>query len=411
MSTTTFDYKVRDRGGNLIEGSLDGDSLGLVVSRLRSMGYLPVSVTPTNTRSLRSTLEIPGVTDRIKGKDVAVFTRQFATMVESGLSISRALSVLSGQVTNRHLAEIIREVRDGVESGLALSDALARHPKVFDELYVSMVRAGELGGSIDVVLKTVATALEKQVSIARKVRGAMAYPIVVVSVISLLFVVMMVAIVPVFKKLFKTLDAPLPTPTKIVITISNTLVSWHVAVVIVLAILAVTGVRRWIKSKSGREKWDGWKLRPPIFGPLIHKTALARFSFTLASLVASGVPVLDALDIVARASGNAVLTNATLDIKRAVREGRSFADPMRNNPVFPPLLVQMVEVGEQTGALDDMLGKAAAYYQSEVDQTVDNLSSILEPLLVVVMGGVVGTVIISLYLPMLTYIKYVHNAG
>jgi type IV pilus assembly protein PilC len=405
---TTFEYKVRDRSGNLIEGSLDGDNLGLVVSRLRSMGYLPVSVTPTGGRGFRGQLEIPGITDRIKGKDVAVFTRQFATMVDSGLSISRALSVLAAQVENKHLAQIIREVRDSVESGLSLSEGLAKHPRVFDELYVSMVRAGEIGGSIDTVLKTVATQLEKSVAIQRKIRGAMAYPIVVVSVISILFVVMMVLIVPVFKKLFKTLNAPLPVPTKIVITISNTLVSWHAGIVIAVVVGAIVGFRRWIATPNGREKWDAWKLRPPIFGPLAHKAALARFSFTLSSLVTSGVPLLESLDIVGRASGNAVLEKACQQIKGGVREGRAFADPMRSNPIFPPLIVQMVEVGEQTGALDEMLGKAAAYYQGEVDQTVDNLSSILEPLLVVVMGGMVGTVIISLYLPMLTYIKYVH---
>lgn len=405
---TTFDYKVRDRSGNLIEGSLDGDDLGLVVSRLRSMGYLPVSVTPNKTRSLRDGFVIPGLTDRIKTKDVAVFTRQFATMVDSGLSISRALLVLSAQVTNKHFAQVLRDVRDGVESGRSLSEALSDHPKVFDELYVSMVRAGELGGSIDVVLMTVATQLEKQVALARKIKGAMAYPIVVVTVISLLFIAMMVLIVPVFKKLFVTLDAPLPTPTKIVIIISNTLASWHAGVVIAVAIAVILIVRHWIGTENGRAKWDAWKLRPPIFGPLVHKAALARFSFTLSSLVSAGVPVLESLDIVGRATGNAVLTKATQDIKRAVREGRPFADPMRANPVFPQLIVQMVDVGEQTGALDDMLGKAAAYYQGEVDQTVDNLSSVLEPLLVVTMGGMVGTVIISLYLPMLTYIKYVH---
>jgi type IV pilus assembly protein PilC len=407
--STTFDYKVRDRSGNLIEGTLDGDNLGLVVGRLRSMGYLPVSVTPASASALRFDIVIPGVTDRIKNKDVAVFTRQFATMVDSGLSISRALSVLSAQIANKRFAQVIRDVRDGVEAGRSLSDALGQHPKVFDELYVSMVRAGELGGSIDVVLRSVATQLEKQVAIARKIRGAMTYPAVVVSVISLLFVVMMVFIVPVFKRLFVTLDAPLPTPTKIVIAVSNTLASWHAGIVVAAIVLVVVGWRRWIATQNGREKWDGWKLRPPIFGPLAHKAALARFAFTLSSLVSAGVPVLESLDIVGRATGNAVLAKATQEIKRAVREGRPFADPMRANPVFPQLMVQMVEVGEQTGALDDMLGKAADYYQGEVDQTVDNLSSILEPLLVVVMGGMVGTVIVSLYLPMLTYIKYVHN--
>ncbi len=406
--TTTFEYKVRDRTGNLIEGSLDGDDLGLVVTRLRSMGYLPVSVTPANNTGLRADIVIPGVTDRIKAKEVAVFTRQFATMVDSGLSISRALAVLAAQVTNKHFAKVLREVREGVEAGRSLSQTLSEHPKIFDELYVSMVRAGEVGGSIDVVLRTVATQLEKQVALARKIRGAMAYPVVVVSVISLLFIAMMVLIVPVFKNLFKSLNAPLPTPTKIVIAISNTLASWHAGIVVAVVILVILGVRKWISTVDGRMKWDSWKLRPPVFGPLAHKAALARFCFTLSSLVSSGVPVLESLDIVGRATGNAVLTKATAEIKRAVREGRSFADPMRNNPIFPQLVIQMVEVGEQTGALDDMLGKAASYYQGEVDQTVDNLSSILEPLLVVVMGGVVGSVIISLYLPMLTYIKYIH---
>jgi type IV pilus assembly protein PilC len=404
---TTFDYKVRDRAGNLIQGSLDGDSLPLVVGRLRSMGYLPVSVKPVDSRGLKTEIVIPGLTDRIKPKDVAVFTRQFATMVDSGLSISRALSVLSTQVTNKFLAVKLREVRDDVEVGTSLSDALAKHPKVFDELYISMVRAGELGGSIDVVLQSIATQLEKQVELTRKIRGAMAYPIVVVSVITIIFVAMMVLIVPVFVRLFKSLNAPLPLPTKIVVHISDVLASWRAGIVVAVIVIAIVWFRHWISTESGRTKWDTFKLRPPIFGPLAHKTALARFSYTLSSLMSSGVPVMEALDIVARASGNAVIAKATQDIKTAVRTGRPFTDPMRNNPVFPPLIVQMVEVGEQTGALDDMLQRAAGYYQGEVDQTVENLSSILEPLMVVIMGAVVGTVIISLYLPMLTYIKYV----
>jgi type IV pilus assembly protein PilC len=405
---TTFDYKVRDRAGNLIQGSLDGDSLALVVGRLRSMGYLPVSVTPARSRSFRSDIVVPGLTDRIPAKDVAVFTRQFATMVDSGLSISRALSVLSSQVQSKFLGAKLRQVRDDVEAGLPLSDALAKHPKQFDELYVSMVRAGEVGGSIDVVLKSVATQLEKQVELARKIRGAMAYPVVVLSVIGIIFVAMMVLIVPVFKNLFKTLDAPLPGPTKVVILISNTLATWHAGIVVAVVVGGIIAFRRWIRTESGREKWDAFKLKPPVFGPLAHKAALARFAYTMSSLLSSGVPVMEALDIVGRASGNVIVTNACKQIKVAVREGRPFAEPMKANPVFPPLIVQMVEVGEQTGALDDMLARGATFYQGEVDQTVENLSSILEPMMVVVMGAVVGAVIISLYLPMLTYIKYVH---
>jgi type IV pilus assembly protein PilC len=253
----------------------------------------------------------------------------------------------------------------------------------------------------------VANQLEKQVELARKIKGAMMYPIIVLSIIGIIFVAMMVIVVPVFKTLFKTLNAPLPGPTKLVVSISNTLVSWHVVIVILVIVAAIIGFRRWIRTEDGRAKWDAFKLRPPIFGPLGHKAALARFASTLSSLLSSGVPVMEALDIVARASGNAVVAKATQDIKGAVREGQPFAEPMKANKVFPQLIVQMVEVGEQTGALDDMLERASAFYQGEVDQTVENLSSILEPLLVVVMGAVVGAVIISLYLPMLTYIKYV----
>ncbi len=404
---TTFAYKVRDRSGNLIEGRLDGDSVPLVVGRLRSMGYLPVSVTPAGGAGLRTEITIPGLSDRISQRDVAMFTRQFATMVNSGLSISRALSVLSNQVENKHLAQVLRRVNEDVEAGSSLSDAMARHPKAFGELYISMVRAGEIGGSIDTVLQSVAVQLEKQVELSRKIRGAMTYPVVVLVVIGLIFTAVMVFVVPTFKKLFATLKAPLPVPTKMVISISNTLVSWHVVIVVAVIVGTAVLFRHWIHTTNGRAKWDRFKLRPPIFGPLAHKASLARFSSTMSSLLSSGVPAMEALDIVARASGNAVVAEATQHVKTGVREGKTFAEPMKQRDVFPPLLVQMVEVGEQTGALDDMLLKAAEFYQGEVDQTVSNLTSILEPVMVVVMGGVVGTIIISLYLPMLTYIKYV----
>ncbi|MGH9082130.1 MAG: type II secretion system F family protein [Acidimicrobiales bacterium] len=405
--TTTFDYKVRDHTGNLIEGRLDGDSVPLVVGRLRAMGYLPVSVTPAPGAGLRTEITIPGLTDRIRPRDVAMFTRQFATMVSSGLSISRALAVLAAQVDNKYLARILRQVHEDVEAGTALSDAMAKHPKAFGELYISMVRAGEIGGSIDTVLQGVASQLEKQVDLARKVRGAMTYPVVVVVVIALIFVAVMVFVVPTFKRLFASLSAPLPLPTKMVIAISNTLISWWVLVVIGVIVVAFVGFRRWIATEKGRATWDAFKLRPPIFGPLAHKAALARFSSTLSSLLSSGVPAMEALDIVGRASGNTVLARAVAETKAAVREGKSFAEPMKLRDVFPPLLVQMVEVGEQTGALDEMLLRAAEFYQGEVDQTVSNLTSILEPVMVIVMGAVVGIIIISLYLPMLTYIKYV----
>ena len=406
--TTTFEYKVRDQTGNLIQGQLDGDSLPAVVGRLREMGYLPVSVTASSGTGLRSEIVIPGFTDRIKPKDVAMFTRQFATMVDSGLSISRSLAVLSSQVENKYLGQKLRAIREDIEAGSSLSQALAKHPKVFSNLYVSMVQAGEVGGSIDVVLKNTAEQLEGQVELNRKVRGAMVYPIVVVSVIAIIFVIMMAVIVPIFKKLFSTLGGKLPLPTRILITISNTLISWRCGLVIAVVIAGVVTLRWWINTESGRMKWDTFKLKPPIFGQLTHKAVLARFASTLSSLLQSGVPVMESLDIVAQASGNVVMAEAVGDIKGAVRQGKPFAEPMKLHEIFPPLIVQMVEVGEQTGALDEMLQRSADFYMGEVNQTVDNLTSILEPLLVVTMGVVVGSIIISLYLPMFDYIKLLH---
>jgi len=403
---TTFDYKVRDQSGNLVEGSLDGDSLPIVVGRLRQMGYLPVAVTPAKSAGFKTEIVIPGFTDKIKPKEVAMFTRQFATMVDSGLSISRSLAVLAAQVENKYFAVKLREVHDDVEAGISLSRALAKHPKVFDSLYVSMVEAGEAGGSIDIVLKNTAATLEKQVELNRKIRGAMTYPVIVVCVIGVIFLVMMTVLVPVFKKLFTTLGGKLPTPTLILIKVSNTLVSWHVLVLIAVVVGGVFAFRRWIKTPAGRLKWDTVKLKPPIFGPLAHKAALSRFSATLSSMLKAGVPALEALDIVASSSGNALIEKAVLHVKAKVREGRTFAEPMKEmEDVFPVLIVQMVEVGEQTGALDEMLERVAEFYNGEVDQTVDNLASILEPFLVIIMGVVVGTIIICLYLPMFDYIK------
>jgi type IV pilus assembly protein PilC len=339
---------------------------------------------------------------------VAVFTRQFATMVDSGLSISRSLAVLSTQVENKYLGQKLRTVREDIEAGSSLSQALAKHPKVFSNLYVAMVQAGEVGGSIDVVLKNTADQLEAQVELNRKVRGAMVYPIVVVSVIAIIFLIMMVVIVPIFKKLFTTLGGQLPLPTRILIEISNTLVSWRCLLVVAVIIVGIFTLRWWINTEPGRLKWDALKLKPPVFGSLTHKAVLARFASTLASLLQSGVPVMEALDIVSSASGNQIMAEAVVDIKAAVREGKSFAEPMRAHEIFTPLMIQMTEVGEQTGALDEMLQRSSDFYMGEVNQTVDNLTSILEPLLVVTMGAVVGTIIVSLYLPMFDYIKLVH---
>lgn len=404
----TFDYKVRDRAGKLVEGQLDGDSLALVVAKLRDMGYMPVAVTPKAGVNVRKEITIPGLTDRVKLAEVAIVTRQLATMVDSGLSVVRALALLSTQTENKELARVLKEVLHDVERGSALSAACSKHPKVFSTLFITMVQAGEVGGNLDSVLLDLSQTMEKQAELNRTIRGAMTYPAVVLSVMAIIFLALLVFIVPVFSKLFTSLKAKLPVPTQIMIDASHTVLSpWSVVVIAVL-VTAVTLFRRWINTESGRLKWDRFIMRPPVFGELIHKVALARFAHTLASLVQSGVPILQSLDIVAGTSGNRVIGNALLDAKNGVREGRNLADTLRDQEeIIPPLVTQMIEVGEETGALDTMLRKVGQFYDGEVEHTVNNLTAMLEPFLTVVMGVCVGTMVICMYLPMFDYIKHV----
>jgi type IV pilus assembly protein PilC len=404
----TFDYKVRDRGGNLVQGQLEGDSLTLVVAKLREMGYLPISVTPKSKVDVRREIKIPGLSNRVKLAEVAVATRQFATMVDSGLSVVRALGILAGQVENKELARVLGEVRLDVERGSSLSGACAKHPKVFSRLYVTMVQAGEAGGTLDKVLMDLAATMEKQAVLYRTIRSAMTYPAIVLSVMILIFLALLIFIVPVFKNLFASLHASLPLPTQVIIKASGIILSFWSVLLVAMIGAGIYGFRRWIKTEQGREKWDAWKLRPPIFGPLIHKVSLARFSSTFASLVASGVPILEALDIVSDTAGNKTVGNVLQQAKIGVRDGRSLSDSLKeHDEVIPPLVVQMIEVGEQTGALDGMLSKVAQFYDGEVEATVNNLTSLLEPVLTVVMGAGVGVMVISMYLPMFTYIKHI----
>lgn len=404
----TFDYKVRDRGGNLVQGQLEGDNLSLVVAKLREMGYMPIAVTAKSGVDMHREIKIPGLTNRVKLMEVAVATRQFATMVDSGLSVVRALGILAGQVENKELAKVLGEVRLDVERGSSLSAACARHPKVFSPLFVTMVQAGEAGGTLDKVLMELATTMEKQAALMRTVKSAMMYPAIVMSVMVLIFLALLIFIVPVFKNLFKSLNAKLPAPTLLILKISSIIMSPFCLVLIIMLVAGIVAFKKWIKTETGRAKWDAFKLRPPIFGPLLHKVSLARFTSTFSSLVQSGVPILEALDIVTETSGNVVVGRVLQEAKAGVREGRSLADSLRNNEeVIPPLVTQMIEVGEQTGALDAMLAKVAEFYDGEVEATVGNLTSLLEPVLTVVMGAGVGTMVICMYLPMFSYIKHI----
>ncbi len=403
----TFDYKVRDRSGNLVEGELEADSVGLVAGRLREMGYLPVSITARTNTGLKKEIGIPGITDRVKLKEIAVATRQLATMIDSGLSIVRALAILSDQIESAPLARAFNEVRAAVEQGSSLSDALEQHPKIFNTLYVTMIKAGEIGGNVDTVLRGLADTLERQAELTHKIRHAMIYPVIVISVMMVIFAALLIFIVPIFKKIFTELHAPLPVPTKIVLAISHTLLSIWILLVIAVIVGAVIAWLRWINTEQGRAFWDRVKLRIPIFGPLMHKVALARFASSFASLLSSGVPILETLDIVSQTANNATIGTALQGAKEGVRQGQPLAEILGSYEVIPSLVIQMMDIGEKTGALDSMLQKVADFYNEEVEVTVNSLTTILEPVLTVCMGVVVGTIVVSMYMPMFTYVKYV----
>lgn len=411
MPTTTFDYKVRDRDGRLITGSLEGDSMALVSSKLREMGFAPVEIKPVSKVNLKTEIRIPGLTDRVKLKEIALMSRQLATMVAAGLTLVRAIGVLADQMESRTLREALLTIRQEVEQGSSLSSAIEKMPKIFPPLYVSMVKAGEIGGQLDTVLLKLSSTLEKQVELRQKVRSAMAYPAMVVSLVIVIVTALMIFVVPIFRKLFTQLHAPLPVPTQIVIRISDIVASVWLLAVIAAVIVFVVLFRRWIATPNGRRKWDAIKLKPPIFGPLAHKVALARFTSTLASLLSAGVPIIEALDIVADNSGNQIVSDAVHQAQNGVREGQALSASLAASPVMPIMVTQMIETGEESGALDNMLDKVAIFYDNEVNQTVESLTSVLEPLLIIVMGACIGAIVVSMYLPMFNIYTIIQKNG
>ena len=405
MAQTTYAYKVRDRQGRMIGGTLEADSQGAVANRLRQMGYAPISIEAEKRASLKMEITLPGG-GRVKPKDLAVFSRQFATMINSGLSLLRALTILAEQTANKRLATVIGEVRAEVEKGTALSVALAQHPKVFNRLYVSMIRSGEVGGFLDQVLLRVAETLEREVALRSKIKSAMTYPVVVFAMVLMIVSAMLVFIVPMFKNLYASLGGQLPLLTRLLVGISD-VVKKGFPFVIVGIILISFGFRRWVSTPSGRYRMDAFKLKAPVFGPLFHKTALSRFSRTLATLLRSGVPILQSLEIVSETVNNGVLSKAVRDVQDSVREGESLAVPLAKHAVFPAMVVQMLAVGEETGALDTMLSKVADFYDQEVEAAVEALTSLIEPILIAVMGGAVGSMVIALYMPMFNIINLI----
>jgi type IV pilus assembly protein PilC len=399
----TYEYKVRDRAGNLVSGQLIGDSEGLVMTKLREMGMTPIEVKKANA-GLKMEINLrPG---RVKLKDLAVFSPQFATMVNSGLPILRALSILSDQTQNKELQKVLVQVRLDVEQGASLSGAMERHPKAFSDLYVAMVKAGETGGVLDNVLLRLADNIEKEVELRRKVKSAMTYPVVVVLLVMLILSAMLLFVVPQFKSIYAQLGGDLPLPTRILLSVSNAVRTyWYMFALFMFGM--IFAFRRYKRTDRGRAQMDAVKLRIPVFGGLFHKTALSRFSSTLGMLLRSGVPILQALDIVADTVNNRVISRAVGDVQEAVRGGESMAKPLSRHKVFPPMVVQMLAVGEETGGVDTMLDKVAEFYNSEVSASVDALTSLIEPLMIAIIGGAVGAAVIALYMPMFDIIKLI----
>ena len=402
----TYLYKVRDKQGKVLEGSLEADSTTLVANKLRQMGYVPLAIDKKNTAGLQKELSIPFFKPKAKLKDIAVFSRQFATMINSGLSLLRSLYILEEQTDNKYLAGVLREVRQDVEKGTALSQALSRHPKAFNRLYVAMVRAGETGGVLDSVLLQLADTIEKQVALRSKIKSAMTYPVAVLSLVILIVTAMLLFIVPTFKALYKDLGGTLPLPTRLLIGVSSGLTKF-LPVVIIVEVAAVMGFKRWLATEKGRGIWDRVKLRIPLFGKLVHKTAVTRFARTLSSLLRAGVPILEALEITSETVGNHVFELAVKDAQEGVKTGEPLAKRLGDHGIFPPMVIQMTAVGEETGAVDTMLDKIADFYDQEIEAMVTSLTSLLEPLLITVLGGAVGSMVISLYMPMFNIIKLI----
>ncbi len=401
---STFAYKARDARGSSAIGEIDGDSKVAVAAVLRTRGLTVVDL--NEVKKGLGQIQIGG---RIKPKHLTIFSRQFATMVNSGLSMLRCLYVLEEQTENKRLAKVIGAVRADVEAGISLSDSLEKHPKVFSRLYVSMVRAGEIGGILDTVLNRLATQLEKEDSIRRAVKSAMVYPIVIGTFAVLVLFGMVLFLIPIFAAMYKDLgDAKLPLLTRIMVGFSDLLRSWWGLVFLGGVILLIWIVFRLKRTEKGAMIWDRFKLRVPMgIGQIVRKLAISRFSRTLGTLISSGVPILQSIEITGQAAGNAVIEKGMKDVQQSVKEGESITTPLERLSVFPAMVTQMIAVGEETGSLDTMLGKIADFYEDEVNASIKSLTSVIEPIMMLFVGGIVGIVVISMYLPIFNMMNIV----
>jgi len=389
----TFVWKGRTATGASASGELSAQSQADVVAALRQKKIIPTSI---KIKEEKKGFTLFG--GRVSKRALSVFTRQFSTMLGAGLPLLTCLEILSKQTESAGLKTVLGEVRADVEGGLSLADALRRQPKVFDNLFVNMVESGETGGALDTILQRLATYLEKSVALQRKIRGAMIYPAIISVVAVGAISVLLIFVIPIFAKMYQGVGRELPAMTQLVMHISNFMKVAALPLLIGI-ILLFTIIRRWHKTESGAKAMDPLFLRFPVFGDLIRKQAIARFSRTLSTLLSSGVPIIDALEITAKSAGNWVIEDAILKARVSIKGGENIADPLSKTAVFPPMVTQMIAIGEASGGLDEMLSKVADFYDAEVDQAVENLTNALEPIIMVCLGGIVGFLVISMYLP------------
>jgi len=385
--------------GETIGGEMEAPTRDAVLARLRAQRIQPLPAKiKERGKGLDRDINIPGFGESIKTKDVVVFTRQLGTMIDAGLPIVQCLDILAAQTDNKKFRGIIRQLKDDVESGSTFTEALKKHPKIFDDLFVNMISAGEIGGILDNILQRLSQYMEKAMKLKAKIKGAMIYPATIITVAVGVTCVLLVWVIPVFAELFSSFGQELPGPTQFVINLSNFTIAYFPYIVGVVVAIAIT-LRQMYKTESGRLQMDRMFLQVPVFGDLIRKSSIARFTRTLSTLLSSGVPILDALLITAKTSGNKVVERAILATRLSISEGNSISEPLVQSKVFPPMVCQMIAVGESTGALDAMLQKIAEFYEEEVDNIVANLTTLMEPMVILFLGVIIGGLVISMYLP------------
>jgi type IV pilus assembly protein PilC len=394
-----YAWKGKTRDGKVVSGERVADNREAVLALLRRDQILVSSV-----REKGRELALPKFGGGVPSKDLAIFTRQFSVMIDAGLPLVQCLEILGGQQENKTFARVLQQTRMDVEGGASLADAMRKHPKAFDDLYTNMIAAGEAGGILDTILKRLATYIEKNVKLKAQVKGAMVYPVSVIGIAVVVIAVILWKVIPTFAAMFAGLNAELPLPTRFVIALSNWLVRL-LPFLVIGGILLVVGFKRYYATHGGRRVVDKAILKAPIFGTLMRKIAVARFCRTLSTLISSGVPILDGLEITARTAGNGIVEDAIMYVRKGVEGGLTLAQPLKETGVFPPMVVQMIGVGEQTGALDAMLSKIADFYEEEVDQAVANLLTLMEPIMILFLGVSVGGIIVAMYLPLFDLIS------